>query len=95
MTHPRLAKLLIVTLIASLISLGTPWISVATVGRIPVTATATVAVEALIVAFSTLIVALVAHRTRGLWVLLAAIPAFFWPVFAVSTVIACSIYDCD
>jgi hypothetical protein len=96
MSHPRFATSLIVTLIASLISFGMPWISVATVGRIPLAASAVVAAVAFIIAFSTTVVALFAHPRRRLWLVLAVIPALLWPVFAVSTVTACAFYvDCD
>jgi hypothetical protein len=96
MSHPRFATLLIVTPIASLISFGMPWLSAATVGRIPLAASAVVAAVAFIIAFSTTVVALFAHRRRGLLVVFALIPALWWPIFAVSTVTACAFYvDCD
>jgi hypothetical protein len=94
-THTRLGTLVLVTLLSSLISLAMPWVSVATLGQIRLAITATVALIALIVAFATAVLAIVVHRKRGLWVLLAAVPALFWPVAIISMVTACSIYGCD
>jgi hypothetical protein len=95
MVHPRLSTLLLITLAASIISLGAPWTSVATLGRIRLAVTVTTTMVAFIAAFATAVLAVVVHGTRGLWAILAAAPALFWPVFAVSIVSACSIYDCD
>jgi hypothetical protein len=42
------------------------------------------------------VLAIVVHRKRGLWVILAAVPALFWPAVVISFVAACSINgDCD
>jgi hypothetical protein len=95
MTHPRLATLLFITLLASLISLGMPWLSVASAGRIWLPVTATVAIIAFIAVFATTVLAVVVHRTRGLWVILAAVPALFWPAVAIIIIAACTMYDCD
>jgi hypothetical protein len=95
MTRPRLRTLFVVTLLSSLISVGMPWASVATLGQIRLAITAPVALIAFIVAFATTVLAIVVHRKRGLWVLLAAIPALFWPIAIISMVTACSIYGCD
>jgi hypothetical protein len=95
MTRPRLATLVCVTLLASLVSLGMPWISIYTLGRIRMFFMVIVSVIALIVVSVTALAAVAFHGPRGLWTILAAIPAFFWPVVAISIVTACSIYDCD
>jgi hypothetical protein len=36
--------------------------------------------------------AVVKYRLRGLWVLVGAAPALYWPFFAVAFAIACSVY---
>jgi hypothetical protein len=36
--------------------------------------------------------ALAKYRLRGLWVLVGAAPALYWPFFAVAQAIACSVY---
>jgi hypothetical protein len=95
MIRPRLRTLSIVTLLSSLISLGMPWASVATAGQIRLYFTATVAMIAFIVAFTTTVLAITVHRIRGLSVLLAALPALFWPAAVISFATACSIYGCD
>jgi hypothetical protein len=95
MTRPRLATLVCVTLLAALVSFGMPWISIYTLGRIRLLFTVMVSTIALIVAFAIAMAAIVFHARRGLWTILAAIPAFFWPVVAISIATACSIYDCD
>jgi hypothetical protein len=79
MTRPRLATLVCVTLLASLVSLGTPWISIYSLGRIRLSFTVIVSMIALIVASATAIAAVVFHGRRGLWTILAATPAFFGP----------------
>ena len=87
--RPRLATLLFVTLAAALISLGLPWIGVGRIGR-------AAAIAAFVVAIATTALAVVVHRKRGLWAILAAVPALFWPAVAISFVANCSIYgDCD
>jgi hypothetical protein len=87
--RPRLATLLFVTLAAALISLGLPWIGVGWLGR-------AAAIAAFVVAIATTALAVVVHRKRGLWAILAAVPALFWPAVAISFVANCSIYgDCD
>jgi ethanolamine transporter EutH len=89
MIRPGLATLLFVTLAAALISLGLPWISVGRIGF-------AVAFAAFVVAIATTALAIVVHRKRGLWTILAAIPALFWPAVAISFAATCSIYgDCD
>jgi hypothetical protein len=95
MIRPRLRTLFVVTLLSSLISLGMPWASVATAGQIRLYFTAPVAIIAFVVAFATTILAIVFYRIRGLLVLLAAVPALFWPVAVISFATAYSIYCCD
>jgi succinate dehydrogenase hydrophobic anchor subunit len=91
MTHPRLETLLVAMLVASLISFGLPWMA-GSVGRIRIG----VSIATLIVAFCMTVLAIVVHRKRGLWVILAAVPALFWPAVVISFVAACSINgDCD
>jgi hypothetical protein len=91
MTRPKLDTLLVITLAASLISFGFPWMS-GSVGRIRIG----ISIAALIVAFCTTVLAIVVHRKRGLWAILAAVPALFWPAVVISFVAACSINgDCD
>jgi hypothetical protein len=87
--RPRLATLLFVTLAAALISLGLPWIGVGRLGR-------AAAIAAFVVAIATTALAVVVHRKRGLWAILAAVPALIWPALAITFVAACSNYgDCD
>jgi hypothetical protein len=95
MIRPSVRSLFLVTLLSSLISLGMPWASVATAGQIRLYFTATVAIIAFIVTFATTVLAIFVHRIRGLLVLLAAVPALFWPVAVISFATACSIYGCD
>jgi hypothetical protein len=95
MTRLSLANLLIITLTASLISLGAPWVSVVTLGRIRLAITFTITIISLAVVLVTAAYAIATHGRRGLWVTLAAIPALFWPAFAASIVTACSFTDCD
>jgi hypothetical protein len=66
MTRPRLATLIFVALLSSLISLGTPWLSVYTLGQIRVAITASVALAALILTFGTTLIALAIYRMGGL-----------------------------
>jgi ABC-type spermidine/putrescine transport system permease subunit II len=95
MTRPHLDTLLFVTLIASLISFGGPLLSVATLGRIRLMITATVAAVALVVTIATVVLAIAVHRKRGLWTILAAVPVLFWPVVIISFSAECAMYDCD
>jgi hypothetical protein len=91
MARPKLDTLLVITLAASLISFGLPWMA-GSVGRIRIG----ISIATLIVAFCTAALAIVVHRKRGLWVILAAVPALFWPAVVISFVAACSINgDCD
>jgi hypothetical protein len=91
----RLVTLLFVTLTASLVCFAAPWISVVTLGRIRLAVTVTISIIAFVTAFTTTGLAVVVHGRRGLWMILATLPALFWPVFAASTLVACSIEDCD
>jgi hypothetical protein len=91
----RLRRLLFVAALLSLASFGAPWISILTAGRIRLAITATVALISLIATLATTIVAVIVHKRRGLWIVLVALPALFWPVFATSIRVACSIEDCD
>jgi hypothetical protein len=95
MNRPRLATFVYVTPLASLVSLGMLWMSIYTLGRVRLFFTVIVSMIALIVASATTIASVVFYGRRGLWTILAAIPAIFWPVVAISIVTACSIYDCD
>jgi hypothetical protein len=95
MTRLSLASLLIITLVASLISLGAPWLSVVTLGRVRLAIAVTVTIISFAVVLVTAAFAIAVHGRRGLWVTLAAIPALFWPAFAASIVTACSFTDCD
>lgn len=91
MGRPKLDNLLFVTFVASLISFVMPWMA-GSVGRIKIG----ISIATLIVAFCTAVLAIVVHRKRGLWVILAAVPALFWPAVVISFVAACSMYgDCD
>jgi hypothetical protein len=91
----RLRLFLFVAALLSLVSLGAPWISILTAGRIRLASTTTVALISLIATFATTVAAVIVHKRRGLWVALAALPALFWPVLATSISAACSIEDCD
>jgi hypothetical protein len=84
--RPRLASLMFVTLLLSLISFGVPWISVVTAGKVRLAATA------LVLSFATVALAIEVHRKRGLWVALMAIPALFWPTLELSFVVGYLIY---
>jgi hypothetical protein len=74
MTRPKLDTLLFVTWTASTISFALSWLG-SLVGRIGLA----VAIVAFVVAIATTTLAIVVHRTRGLWAILAAVPALFWP----------------
>jgi hypothetical protein len=91
----RLRSFLSVAASLSLVSFGAPWISLLTAGRIRLAIPATVATISLIATFATIVLAVIVHKRRGLWVALVAFPALFWPVFATSIIVACSIEDCD
>jgi hypothetical protein len=91
----RLRPFLFVAALLSLVSLAAPWISILTAGRIRLAITATVALISLIATFAATVAAVIVHKRRGLWVALMALPALFWPVFAASIRVACSIEDCD
>jgi hypothetical protein len=80
----RLRRFLFVAALLSLVSLGAPWISILTAGRMRLAITAKVALISLIAPFAATIVAVIVHKRRGLWVALAALPALFWPVLATS-----------
>lgn len=90
--RPRLASLMFVTLLSSLISFGVPWISVVTAGKVRLAATATIAIVALVLSFATVALAIAVHPKRGLWVALMAIPALFWPTLELSFVVGYLIY---
>ena len=91
MARPKLDALLVITLAASLISFGLPWMT-GSVGRIRIG----ISIATLIVAFCTAVLAIFVHRKRGLWVILAAVPALFWPGIVISFVATCWINgDCD
>ena len=91
MTRPKLDTLLFVTLAAALVSFGSPWVG-GLVGRIWFA----IALAAFVVAIATAALAVVVHRKRGLWAILAAVPALIWPALAITFVAACSNYgDCD
>jgi hypothetical protein len=81
MGRPKLDNLLFVTFVASLISFVMPWMA-GSVGRIRIG----ISIATLIVAFCTAVLAIVVHRKRGLWVILAAVPALFWPAVVISFV---------
>jgi hypothetical protein len=91
----RLRPFLFVAALLSLVSFGAPWISILTAGRIRLAVTATAALISLIATFATTVLAVIAHKRRGLWVALVALPALFWHVFATSISVACLIEDCD
>jgi amino acid transporter len=77
--RPRLASLMFVTLLLSLISFGVPWISVVTAGKVRLAATATIAIVALVLSFATVALAIEVHRKRGLWSPLWRFQHFFGP----------------
>jgi hypothetical protein len=82
---------------ASIISLVALWLSVpvasADQNRLSVTASIALAVHVIAIAAS--VVALVFYRARGLWVVLAAIPALFVPVLAALFIASCAIHGCN
>jgi hypothetical protein len=95
MHRPSLATLILVTLLLSLVSVVMPWLSVMTLGRLRLLVTGALAILALVAAFATAVYAILVHGRRGFWVLLAAVPALFWPTVTISIVTACTIEDCD
>jgi hypothetical protein len=90
--RPRLASLMLVTLLLSLISFGFPWMSVVTAGKVRLAVTATIALVALVLSFATVALAIAVHRRRGLWVACMAIPALFWPTLELSFAVGYLIY---
>jgi hypothetical protein len=95
MNRSSVANLFFITLIASLISFGAPWISVRILGRIRLAIIVAVTGVAFVGAVATAVYAIAIHRKRGVWVTLAALPALFWPVFVASMVTSCWMSDCD
>jgi hypothetical protein len=91
--EPRLAALILGALLSSLVSLGMPLVSVMTVGQLRLTIAASVATVALFASFSIAVTATLVYRRRGLWAVLAAAPALFWPALEASFLVACALND--